>query len=739
MGDSDSVEDFGVEVDENLILLQTEKKADATDKIEDICGLEKDENEAVAKDKDIDQMTFKELYDFCSAQDAEKSTLAESSRKMNQARLRRQEIIRRKQPQSRVWDDQDTNINLGELLEARGEEVDMCEKVVMSNHEKMAVTQRVPIYMRRRVMNHHMRRIPVFARLQALKSLSGAAAKSKKMKYKKHRIRKLCKSMDFRRRQKDFRWLETHLWHAKRFKIIQKWGYKIPLYCNDKILRSLHRDVTTKTAVCDISYYCWVELEGEQSTLITELSFLTNQATGLGFAANDVIDGSREGNVVLYEPGSYPRGCIGPVSFIWRPPEGDKFIGKTREEKYSCAVKRRLWICFHPSMKFPLLKVLESLMEKSEITFRNLEKCLNCFEFYGPDTFKILQEIIHFSHADIEYTEKFELAKSREHIRKVKKKFWWSSCYDTETLRSNLRLQKTAWENVKKEDFTTGQIISIVARDPRVACRRRHGSNETKTVSQNGVKTLTPKSFIWDADVRDYVTRRKLSNNQVSKHLSNRLPFSLVDVFDEEARIPILLIWKAGLPSECHDILKPTLSSHYSQSIWKLIIPRNWAMPFWILFKKMKLRVLGLRERERFNTRGKNLVYPRDFPDSLVGRFACMQSSAELNRVFKRKPLSKRFNFERFGIQNPFACEYEKLLSANLESASQSEATALDNEMKSCLFDEKVLNPVLNFTLSTQQKVKQNKMDDAECNPPKKRKVDNGGTGPKNEPDVKVG
>jgi len=32
---------------------------------------------------------------------------------------------------------------------------------------------------------------------------------------------------DYERRQKKNVWLETHIWHAKRFKMVNLWGYKI--------------------------------------------------------------------------------------------------------------------------------------------------------------------------------------------------------------------------------------------------------------------------------------------------------------------------------------------------------------------------------------------------------------------------------------------------------------------------------------------------------------------------------
>ena len=47
--------------------------------------------------------------------------------------------------------------------------------------------------------------------------------------------------MEYHRRQKDKKWLETHLWHAKRMKMVTKWGYRLALCCNDKGVRANYR------------------------------------------------------------------------------------------------------------------------------------------------------------------------------------------------------------------------------------------------------------------------------------------------------------------------------------------------------------------------------------------------------------------------------------------------------------------------------------------------------------------
>lgn len=54
-------------------------------------------------------------------------------------------------------------------------------------------------------------------------------------------------------RQESKFWLETHIWHAKRFKMKEKWGYKIPLKPSDKGKRAAYR-ATKRNSTIQVSY-----------------------------------------------------------------------------------------------------------------------------------------------------------------------------------------------------------------------------------------------------------------------------------------------------------------------------------------------------------------------------------------------------------------------------------------------------------------------------------------------------
>ena len=50
-------------------------------------------------------------------------------------------------------------------------------------------------------------------------------------------------------------WLETHLWHAKRCKMIEYWGFKVAAHLNEKCLKSTYRASTKGVLLLDFSYW----------------------------------------------------------------------------------------------------------------------------------------------------------------------------------------------------------------------------------------------------------------------------------------------------------------------------------------------------------------------------------------------------------------------------------------------------------------------------------------------------
>ena len=67
--------------------------------------------------------------------------------------------------------------------------------------------------------------------------------------------------------------METHIWHAKRFKMGSRWGVRYPVRCSDKSDRSTFRLVQRDSAcIMDQSYYTTFEVNSERPEVLSGLS-----------------------------------------------------------------------------------------------------------------------------------------------------------------------------------------------------------------------------------------------------------------------------------------------------------------------------------------------------------------------------------------------------------------------------------------------------------------------------------
>ena len=151
-------------------------------------------------------------------------------------------------------------VQVGRFLEARTAEVRLLagELARSGTHGKLA-SQQVPRHMRRRAVSHNPRRLPRRLRPahNSQRDKSGGEKKVvAKRPSRRHRRRPSNLLEEYNRRQGEGRdrWLETHIWHAKRFHMASLWGHKIPHFPNDKGWRACYRAATAKCLMWDFSY-----------------------------------------------------------------------------------------------------------------------------------------------------------------------------------------------------------------------------------------------------------------------------------------------------------------------------------------------------------------------------------------------------------------------------------------------------------------------------------------------------
>lgn len=102
----------------------------------------------------------------------------------------------------------------------------------------------------------------------------------------------------YMKRQYQFKWLSTHIWHAKRSHLIKRWGFQIPLKPTQKLFRLTHRNFNFNGSICwDKSYFSMLQINSNNVAHLSELiAKLTNNKkiyqgvnTSLIYRNNEVV------------------------------------------------------------------------------------------------------------------------------------------------------------------------------------------------------------------------------------------------------------------------------------------------------------------------------------------------------------------------------------------------------------------------------------------------------------------
>ncbi|KAK2095477.1 Ribonucleases P/MRP protein subunit pop1, partial [Saguinus oedipus] len=140
-------------------------------------------------------------------------------------------------------------ITASTFAQARAAEISAMLKAVTQKSSNSLVFQTLPRHMRRRAMSHNVKRLP--RRLQEIAQKEAEKAVHQKKEHSKNKCHKarrchMNRTLEFNRRQKKNIWLETHIWHAKRFHMVKKWGYCLGERPTVKSHRACYRAMTNR-------------------------------------------------------------------------------------------------------------------------------------------------------------------------------------------------------------------------------------------------------------------------------------------------------------------------------------------------------------------------------------------------------------------------------------------------------------------------------------------------------------
>ncbi|KAI5620875.1 ribonucleases P/MRP protein subunit POP1 [Silurus asotus] len=650
------------------------------------------------------------------------------------------------------------------FAKARAAEVNAMLRAATKMTSSSHVFGALPKHMRRRAMSHNIKRLPCRLRETAQRMLeksqqTGKKEKKEQSKTKSRRARRRHGSLllEFNRRQRKNKWLETHIWHAKRFHMLKKWGYCLGDRPTYKCYRASYRAMNSGCLLQDLSYYCCIELHGPEEHLLTALSRLTNKDAGPTFAAASCVSGQKEGSVMLYKANQYPYQPLGPVQFLWRPCS-------------TASPHRQLWIWAHPTLKQDLLQELQSvchcfeavapanvdvdpsedLQEESLIPAASSDSKPRCAKRklkadhkYGCTAKKIVGDGTRSLTTPVSWTSckteivisdlTMEIVRYRligplshsvltqmlvpatdceNNIETASSHFWWPEECKKEESMSLHRQQTDIFQLLKGINSTVelpgGGVLGMTVNDPRLSLSAKRGKvtadfyqtqgvdeEQRRNLTLRGVPSFCAQSSLWDKSVRENVTNNKISEKDLNRMKRELLVPGSRLTTPAQGRVPILLVNQAG-----KQLGEERLGWG---SGWDLLLPKGWGMAFWVPLVYSGVRVGGLQMSLKHSQNKGTPHFPHNYPDCLAGVHFQEQQELELLEKFKRHPPSKRTNYIKYGVVAPFRCPWQQLVEEWEERVEQQKGNQDTSEIT--MDDVTSLSGTSTFTVLRSRKV----------------------------------
>ncbi|KAK2844132.1 hypothetical protein Q5P01_010791 [Channa striata] len=582
-------------------------------------------------------------------------------------------------------------IYAGAFARARAAEVSTMLKAVTKTTGSCHVFGALPKHMRRRAMSHNTKRLPrrlrdVANRMRE-KSLQAGSKKKEQAKSKSRKARRRHGNLllEFNRRQRKNVWLETHIWHAKRFHMVKKWGYCLGDRPTYKCYRPCYRAMSTHCLLQDLSYYCCIELHGEEDKLLISLSQLTNKETGPTFAAA----GSTQRQLWIWAHPTIKQdlltelqivcqceAVVAPVVPVVMPtevppiPEPEPTSGKTPKAIQVPGMKRKQ-SCKDASGP-PAKKILGDgtrspttpvtwKSSSTGIVLNDLTMEIVRYRLIGPQSNSVLAETLEAA------------TDCRESSNKPQpSSFWWlEHCKDDSKM--NLHQKQADVFHVLKEicsaaEFPSGTVLGLTVDDPRLTLPTKKvkalpcvkpaqevDEEKRRELMLQGVPEDCCQSFLWDQSVRDNVTDNKIPEQELNRMRSEVLvPGSRLSPTPLQGRVPILLVHQGG-KQVGHEM------SSWGAG-WDLLLPKGWGMAFWVPLVYRGVRIGGLNMSLKHSQNKGIPHFPHDYPDCPAGIRFQEEQEAELLDKYKRRPPAKRTNYIKHGCLAPFRCPWQQLV-----------------------------------------------------------------------------
>ncbi|KAJ1554379.1 Ribonucleases P/MRP protein subunit pop1 [Cladochytrium tenue] len=194
-----------------------------------------------------------------------------------------------------------------------------------------------------------------------------------------------------------------------------------------------------------------------------------------------------------------------------------------------------------------------------------------------------------------------------------------------------------------------------------------------------------------DTTVRKEQLEKKPTEHQLNRRRSqNLIPGTKLPL--EGCTIPILVVQRSSATSEMPRAASSSSAPGGAQELtagWDLLVPSAWAIEFWRSLTFAGARAIGLADRRQLLFEAGRASFPEDYPECRAHVEWSAGVAANARERWERRPASKRPNYEKLGVKDPFESIFAKIVAKRRETADAGaqgvadvvEAAAVEEKM----------------------------------------------------------
>lgn len=434
----------------------------------------------------------------------------------------------------------------------------------------------------------------VFNLMKNLKNHTGAYDNTSVNEHAKiHKVT----SLKYATRQRLFKWLPTHVWHAKRSKMIKRWEWSLPYTPTQKCYRKTSRSSRINGSLAqDTSFTGTIIInchsnDTSKSNLINFISKLTKNLAN----KNRYMSGKNIWNGYLYNDSDFNP--IGKGSIIWALNDASSTLSK-------------IILRLHPANHSTIFTyLLNEFANDQNISIHDCKYSIGSISITGPKSITSLQSILHRRYSDTDNDNK-----------------------QFNTFMSLLKLHDI-------NTIPDGTILSFDVADPRfwtkpvLPTRQKLQDDDIidLIISMKQFKITSESSKLVDINERNNSYVNQLSHKLLARRRQLH-PGEAIPLETKDSSIPIIL--------------------YKVENVWTMMLPWFWVMPFWFSLIHVPHVQLGcLKQFEQLQFEKGELGWS----DMVFTNDGYIESEFEKDvekERWEKRPKSKRVNFDKLKISD---------------------------------------------------------------------------------------